>query len=354
MKQEWVALITDQHFGVRNNSQIFLDYYFKFYDEIFFPTLKEYGVFDLIDLGDTFDKRKSIDFNILDQVLNRYYQRLHDESISVHSIVGNHTAYYKNTNRVNTLNLLLNTFPNVHIYDEPQVVNINDTDVLLIPWINEENKDKSYSLLREHHKYCFGHLEINGFEMYSGMTHQDGEFNSNLFSNIKNVFSGHFHHKSKKGNIMYLGNPYQLTWSDYGDERGFHLLNLETGELKFIKNPYSMFNTIQYTDGLIKKDFSMYTDTYVKVYIKEKNSASKFEKFIKNLSNVNPIDITIIEEDRTFNTEEDEDTTMNEENTYEICKSSVRKYVQENNLDSGDKIEEKLFNLLHFVEKEDV
>ena len=75
---DWIALITDQHFGVRNNSQVFLDYYFKFYDNVFFPKLEEYNISEIIDLGDTFDKRKSIDFNILDQVKNRYFKKLLD------------------------------------------------------------------------------------------------------------------------------------------------------------------------------------------------------------------------------------------------------------------------------------
>ena len=66
---EWVALVTDQHFGVRNNSQIFLEYQLKFYEDIFFPALEEYDVLDIIDLGDTFDRRKSIDFNIIKEVL---------------------------------------------------------------------------------------------------------------------------------------------------------------------------------------------------------------------------------------------------------------------------------------------
>jgi len=349
---EWVALITDQHFGVRNNSQTFLDYYFKFYDDVFFPALEEYDVLDIIDLGDTFDKRKSIDFNILDQVKERYYQKLLNMEKTVYSIVGNHTAYYKNTNRVNTLNLLLNDFENVYICEEPEICRINEKDVLLMPWINEENKEVAFDLLREKHEYCFGHLEINGFEMYAGMIHADGEYDSRMFANVKNVFSGHFHHRSKKGNIMYLGNPYPLTWSDYGDDRGFHLLNFETGELKFIKNPYTMFHVINYTDGLIKKDFSEYQNTYVKVYVKEKNSASKFEKFIKHLSNAGPVDISIIEEDRSFSVEED-DATLNEENTYEICKSAVQRYVQENNMNNGDKLEDKLLSLLKETELEE-
>lgn len=350
---KWVALITDQHFGVRNNSQLFLDYYFKFYDNVFFPTLEEYNVLDIIDLGDTFDKRKSIDFNILDQVKERYYQKLLNMEKTVYSIVGNHTAYYKNTNRVNTLKLLLNDFENVYICEEPEICRINEKDVLLMPWINEENKEVAFDLLKEKHEYCFGHLEINGFEMYKGHVHSEGEFDINIFKNVEHVFSGHFHHRSKKGNIMYLGNPYQLTWGDYGDTRGFHLLNFKTGELKFIANPYNMFHTIKYDENFKKIDYEQYRDSYVKVICNKKGSQLKFETFMKKLLQHNPIDVITIENENVFEYDDINDE-FEEENTIEICKNTVRKYVEENDISFGIKLENKLLNLFHKAEKEEI
>ncbi len=350
---DWIALITDQHFGVRNNSQVFLDYYFKFYDNVFFPKLEEYNISEIIDLGDTFDKRKSIDFNILDQVKNRYFKKLLDREKTVHSIVGNHTAYYKNTNRVNTLNLLLKDFENIVIYEDPEVARINEKDVLLMPWINEENKDIAFDLLQQKHEYCFGHLEINGFEMYSGLIHHNGDYDSQLFYNVENVFSGHFHHRSKKGNIMYLGNPYQLTWGDYGDVRGFHMLNFKTGELRFIENPYNMFHTINYNDKTVLSETEQYKDSYVKVINKKKGSSTRFETFIKNLLKSNPIDVIIIENENIFESIH-EDENFEEENTTELCRSTVRKFVEENEISNGIKIEDKLLNLLHKAESEEV
>jgi DNA repair exonuclease SbcCD nuclease subunit len=347
---EWVALVTDQHFGVRNNSQIFLEYQLKFYEDVFFPALEEYNVEDIIDLGDTFDRRKSIDFNILHQVREKYYRKLQKMQKTIYMIVGNHTAYYKNTNRINTLNLVLNDFDNVVIVEDPEVIRVNEMDVLMMPWINEENKEHAFTLLEEKHKYCFGHLEINGFEMFRGQVHRDGEFDSHLFSNVENVFSGHFHRKNKKGNIMYLGNPYQLTWGDYGDVRGFHLINLQTGELKFIENPYQMFHTIEYTEAPKKIDFEKYRDTYVKVICRKKGSVTKFQNFIKKLLSCNPIDVIIIENENTFEIEDIED--FEEENTAEICKSTLHKYVAENSIINGVKIEKKILKLLDKAERE--
>ena len=35
-----IALLNDTHFGARNDSLIFDDFFHKFYDEVFFPYLK--------------------------------------------------------------------------------------------------------------------------------------------------------------------------------------------------------------------------------------------------------------------------------------------------------------------------
>ena len=79
----------------------------KFYQEVFFPYLEEHGIKTVIDMGDTFDSRKGIDFSALTWAKDNYYDRLEELGCTVHTIVGNHTAYYKNTNDVNAVDLLL-------------------------------------------------------------------------------------------------------------------------------------------------------------------------------------------------------------------------------------------------------
>ena len=71
-----VAIITDQHFGARKNSKLFHDYFLKFYNDIFFPYLEENGITEVIDMGDTFDSRKGIDFSALAWAKDNYYDRL--------------------------------------------------------------------------------------------------------------------------------------------------------------------------------------------------------------------------------------------------------------------------------------
>ena len=57
-----ILLITDQHFGVRNYKVHFLDQYRRFYGDVVLHYIKKYGIERVICLGDTFDKRRSINF----------------------------------------------------------------------------------------------------------------------------------------------------------------------------------------------------------------------------------------------------------------------------------------------------
>ena len=43
----------------------FIIIFLKFYNDIFFPTLEKEGITTIVDMGDTFDSRKGIDFSAL-------------------------------------------------------------------------------------------------------------------------------------------------------------------------------------------------------------------------------------------------------------------------------------------------
>lgn len=291
-----VALITDQHLDGRKGSIAFWEYFNRFYDDVFFPTLKERGISTVIDLGDTFDNRKNIDYNVWARIRRNYFDRLLDNGIAVHMILGNHCVYYKNTNEVNAPDLLLDSYPNIIIYDKPTVALIEDTEILMLPWINSQNYDETMDIIdKTTAKIAMGHLELNGFEVTPGMLHEGG-MEPDVFFKFKQVFSGHFHHKSSRGNITYLGNPYQMFWNDYKDPRGFHLYEPSSNKLQFIKNPYEIFKKIYYNDStqqLINPD--EYSNTYVKVVVEEKTDFVAFEKLIESLYNANVLDLKIIE-----------------------------------------------------------
>lgn len=291
-----IALITDQHLDGRKGSLIFWEYWKKFYDNVFFPTLKKKGVTTIFDLGDTFDNRKNIDFNTCHRVKSQYFDLLKD--YQVHMILGNHCTYYKNTNAINSPELLLDQYENITIYSEPEEITMGSKKFLMLPWINKENSNVVSSLLETSSAdICCGHLELSGFEMNAGLVMDHG-MDPKLFHRFKRVWSGHYHHKSNKGNIQYLGNPYQMYWNDYKDVRGFHIYDTESDKLEFIKNPYEIFDKIFYNDKTTdydEYDVSDYRDKYLKIVVEEKSDYHMFEKLVDRLYTVGAHDIKIVE-----------------------------------------------------------
>ncbi|AMO43152.1 recombination-related endonuclease [Cyanophage S-RIM32] len=299
-----VALITDQHLDGRKGNLAFWNFFQRFYDKVFFPTLEKKGVTTIIDLGDTFDNRKSMDYNVCNRVTTHYFDRLKD--YKVHMLLGNHCVYYKNTNKVNSPELLLKQYDNITIYSEPKHLKLGSKKFLMLPWINRENQEQILGLLETSEaEICCGHLELNGFEVTPGMRMDHG-MDPKLFHRFKRVWSGHFHHKSKKGNVQYLGNPYQMYWNDYKDTRGFHIYDTESDELEFIPNPFEIFEKIFYDDTSVdynKQDVSYYKDMFVKVIVEQKQDYNMFETLVDRLYNVGAHDVkiaeTLLEDDLT-------------------------------------------------------
>lgn len=338
-----VAIITDQHFGARKNSKLFHDYFLKFYNDVFFPTLVKEGITTVIDMGDTFDSRKGIDFSALSWAKENYYDRLSELGIRVHTIVGNHTAYYKNTNNINAVDLLLREYDNVVVYSKPEEVRIDNLDVLMIPWINQENEEETLKLIKK--TVCpvaMGHLELRGFAINRQIVMEHG-MESELYSKFERVFSGHYHTRSSQGNVHYLGNAYELYWNDVNDTRGFHIFDTETLEHTPVNNPYKMFYNIYYEDTNYQTfDTREYEDKIVKVIVRKKTDTKKYEKFIDKLHASNIAELKVVEnydfagwyDNKEFESFESEDTfsILNryiEESEIDLNKSTIQKILQE-------------------------
>ena len=291
-----VAIITDQHFGFKKGSRLYHDYFQKFYDEVFFPKIEKLGITTVLDLGDTFDNRKGVDLYSLDWAKTSYFDRLSNLGIDLISIVGNHTAYYKNTNEINTNNLLLREYDNITLFSEATELEVGGQPILFIPWINQENSERTYKKIKESKcKVAMGHLELNGFVATHGHTMEHGA-DFDCYNKFKQVFSGHYHTRSNNGKIYYLGNPYEMFWNDVNDKRGFHIWDTETLKLKTINNPNALYKVINYNDTprqLTK--FGEFTNKIVKVVVRQKSDEKEYDRFMDSLFKANPHDVKIIE-----------------------------------------------------------
>ena len=295
-----IALLTDTHFGARNDNLNFNDYFYDFYEGLFFPYLQQNNIKHCIHLGDLMDRRKYVSYRILKDFRERFIQPFNHLKINLHILVGNHDIYFRNTNDINSLNELLGQkHNNIFIYSEAQEVNFDGFPILMMPWINPQNEIYSFGMMDETKAdTMMSHLEVVGFEMHGGHTSESG-FDKSQFKKFDTVFSGHYHKKSDDGQIYYLGTPYQMTWSDYNCPKGFHVFDTETRELTRIVNPQKIFEKIYYDDtqeDYDSHDVEQYKSKYVKLVVANKNDLYKFDKFTDKLFKADCHEVKIIED----------------------------------------------------------
>jgi metallophosphoesterase superfamily enzyme len=294
-----IALINDTHWGARNDSPAFINYFNRFYDEIFFPYLQENNIKTVIHLGDVVDRRKFINHNTAHNFKLKFWNKIDELNLDTHVIIGNHDTYYKNTNEINALQNL-NISKNATVYTSSQTVNFDGLDILFMPWICDTNKeDTLYHIDNTKAQIVMGHLEIKGFEMHKGHLNEQG-LEKDLFKRFEKVMSGHFHKKSDDGHIYYLGCPYEIMWSDYNCPKGFHIFDTQTREITRIPNPLVMFKKFIYNDkgeDYTKKNLSEYENTFVKLFISNKTDNDMFDKLLDRFHNeINAHEIIVIED----------------------------------------------------------
>jgi hypothetical protein len=287
-----VAILNDTHCGVRNSSDHFIKYQEEFYDSVFFPYLIKHDIKKILHLGDYYESRKGINFRALHSNRKHFLEPLVNYGMSMDIIPGNHDLYYNNTSEICSLKELLGFFiKNIRIYMSPEVIQYDKTSVAMLPWINDGNKNDSMSFIDhcDRKTILAAHLQLKGFEMYRGTTSSDG-MEPELFSKFNRVLTGHFHTKSCRDNIYYLGSQMEFTWADAGDIKFFHILDTDNNEIMPVMNPIIMHHTIYYDDSaknheeIIQKfDYSFLEKKYIKVIVISKKDPYLFDKFIDSI-----------------------------------------------------------------------
>ena len=323
-----VVLLTDTHFGCRKSSEFFHNYFQKFYENTFFPYLDHHNIERVIHLGDIFDVRKNIDYWSLDWARRVFFDPLRERGIHLDLIVGNHDSYYKDSLKLNSPRMNLREYNNINIIDEPQTIG----NICFVPWICPDNAEETLQeVTKSDGRWCMGHLELTGF--YANKDYKcDHGTDPDYFSKFEKVFSGHFHKKSTKGNITYLGNPYQLYWNDEGEQRGFHVFDTDTGELDFIPNPNSMFHKI-YLNSDSDIDSSIYEDKFTKIIVGDNVKPVTIHNLVENLYDHKVHEVKVVENPNLIAIEEEVDVEV--EDTMSLltgCVNNLESNLNKNNL----------------------
>lgn len=346
-----VAIINDVHIGTHDDSPIFHDHIQKFFETEFFPRIIKDEIKTIVCLGDLFDKRKTINMYTLSRAKEYFFNVVKDLGIKLIVLIGNHDAFYKSTNEINTPEQLLKDYDNIFIYSSPTKVGISGKEVDVIPWINKKNYQETLDFISSSSNViCFAHLELSGFVFQQGIVAKTG-LSPDIFNRYQTVLTGHYHSKSSKGNVHYLGAHYDLTWADYGEKKYWHIFDMNTLQLEAIENKNRLFVKLYYSDDapdfeqeLKNADFSDLTNCIISVIIKERQSAVLFDMFMTKVNESNPYDVVIVDEE-LYSTADNSNIDILVSDTHAILKSSIEAV-------SVNVDKDKLFMLMNDLYKE--
>ena len=294
-----VCVLGDLHLGARNASNHFSQHFNKFFTSVLYPYLVKHDIKKVFQLGDLFDSRTSLSIKAYHACKSTWFDPLVEHGINMTVLVGNHDAHFKHSLKINTPELLLaNEYKNnITVIIDPTVVEYEGTTFACVSWICDENREAVFDFLNKDHiaDLCLGHFEIEGFDMMRGVPGHGG-LPRDLFDRFEMTMSGHYHTKSydKYHRIQYVGTPYEITFADMHDPRGFHIFDTETRQLEFIPNPYTMFDRIVYNNGWVG-DVSIFRDKAVKLVVEKKTDLYQFERFIDSVKLAGVYDLQIIE-----------------------------------------------------------
>ena len=211
-----VACFTDIHFGLKSNSSVhnqdceeFVDWYIA--------KAKGEGCDVGIFMGDWHHNRNSLNITTMDYSL-RALEKLGQAFDKFYFFPGNHDLYYKDKRDIHSVEFG-KYIPGITVVHEPTTIG----DVTLCPWLVG---DEWRSIGKKGGKYIFGHFELPSFFMNAMVQMPDhGEIQLDSFQNYELGFSGHFHKRQQRQNMIYIGNAFPHNYADaWDDERGMMIL----------------------------------------------------------------------------------------------------------------------------------
>lgn len=309
-KVKRIFIVSDTHFGVRNNSTEWLEIQKDYFKNFFIPLLqREKREGDIVlHAGDTFDSRHSLNLLVMNE--GAKIMKEISEIMPLVVILGNHDIYRRNTNEVNSVKML-DWLPNIEVFEEPAVVQMSSERILLMPW-RSSYEESSKCIAENPADYLFCHTDVQGMK-FNKFTEITEGLDASTFKDFKKVYSGHIHYAQLYKNIRLVGCPYQLTRSDAGNEKGIWLLDLESGKETYFPNNYSPVFLRYMLEGLLEKEESeileMFRNNFVDVLINPKWSITfPFHAFSEDFNTYKKLDfIPRLNENEELSEEEAEE-----------------------------------------------
>ncbi len=291
-------IITDTHFGKKNNSMQFLKSQLTELHKLinYIYKLPNNSQFDLVHLGDVFDSRSTVSINVLHEVT----KILQDLNTAVKSkdpanrmifVAGNHDFFSPQSDSICSLTTFINKILPDAVMIDKEVW--QDDDDLYVPWFvwDEHRETINFNNI----KRVFTHADLHG-----------PQYDDRVPQGVM-VYAGHIHtlHTYRDNRMVNLSPPYSMDFGDANDDKkGFWTLNdvqlqlhKNTTSIKFRKlTNDEIFDIPDYEESINRGDnYNILIDSEnqtKKEYIERINEMRENFKYI----NVLPI-IHITEED---------------------------------------------------------
>ena len=340
-----VWMVSDSHLGCRSNSVLWLSIIEDYFFEFFIPLVKkEYKEGDVLyHLGDVFDNRQSVNLAAQDLAI-RVFEELGKIFPDIHIIVGNHDIMRKNSNDIASVDCL-KYLPNVTVHKQPKILAYGNSKCLLMPWRRDhEHEKETLDSIKDNIDYMFCHTETRGVQTSPSTKHlHEGGNDVGIFKRFKRVYSGHIHYRQDKQNFVLVGNPYQMTRSDRGNQKGIYVLDLDTGKHEFFMNKRSPEFIRYYINDIlemrmedIKKEIKdNFVDVFIPSNVLGKYNINMFMDYLDGVAR--KLEPRIYDEENPYDREDGELSDFNGElNLMNIAAEYI------NSLEYEDDLKEKL------------
>ena len=358
-------VITDSHFGVRNDLLPIQKAQERFFMDTFWPTVDAHGITNILHLGDLVDHRTMIRYGTLQFMERVFLQPAQQRGCKIKWILGNHDVTFKNTNRLNASVAITKYIDNgvVEVFVDAVEDEFLGVPMVFTPWITHDNFEQTMQLIDDTKlTYCVGHLELIGFDFYRGIPAHTG-FDPASFEKFSHVWTGHYHHPSERRDIKYLGAPYEMVWSDWSGPRGCHLFDSTTQTLTPVINPDAVFHRFVYDDRQTADALQLeldqlaakkLQDRYVKVVVKNKDNPFWFDRYIDTLESTGAYEVAVVDDEVA------DDTTLDPATGEPVAPTALNtEIIMRNFLDTlslKEDVRKDVQNLLHdlYVAAQDV
>jgi DNA repair exonuclease SbcCD nuclease subunit len=288
-----IAVLSDTQYGSHLDYVPFLELNRRFFREIFWPELQKRGIKVVVHLGDLLERRTYVNYRTATYLKEDVFDVLVSGGYHFHWIFGNHDIFYREATGINAARILA---PNsIHTYNRATNVRFGECNILFVPWIVEENRDYSMQTIRQSPAtVVFGHLELQGFQLDKYQTCQSG-IDASIFHRFELVLTGHFHHRSIRDRIYYVGSHAEFTWSDYGDKHGFHIFDTDTRDVEFIENPFTVFKELVYDGTSTPLSQEELQGKIVRVVVKSKHDPENYSNFMRTVEEAKPLEVDALD-----------------------------------------------------------